>query len=86
MEIFNEILKINDIEIIIIYDKKNINKYNELKVPRYTSVPLNMQQTTKFINEPVCINYYQYLKNQLHVFHGKIYCGYCQKYKLLICS
>ena len=82
MEIFNEILKINDIEIIIIYDKNNdiwfklkdilkvlgytfllkhtnnininknnIKKYSELKVSRYTTVPLNMQQLTKFINE-----------------------------------
>jgi len=82
MEIFNEILKINNKEIMIVYDTDgniwfkykdilkalgytsslkhlknfNINKiyiirYNKLKVPHSITVPLNMQKTSKFINE-----------------------------------
>ena len=82
MEIFNDILKINNNEVMIIYDVNgniwfkfkdilkvigylgtlkhyknikinilNIIRYKNIKVPQSTTVPLNMQKTTKFINE-----------------------------------
>ena len=61
MEIFNEVLKINNFEIIIIYDKNNniwFKLKDILKVLGYTgtlkqtnNISINMQQTTKFINE-----------------------------------
>lgn len=82
MEFFNDIFKVNDDEVMIVFDVegniwfkfkdllkvlgytgtlKHSNKikiddtnmilYKNIKVPQYSTVPSNMQQNTKFINE-----------------------------------
>ena len=82
MDFFNDIIKVNDSEVMVVYDvdgniwlklkdilmvleysktlrqpsnikinRKNVKKYNNIKVSPSIGIPFNMQKNTTFINE-----------------------------------